>query len=181
MAIPKDVKIPKSTGQFAKLQDGRNKFRFLSDIVRGWEGWKDKKPFRHEGDTCKIKDAQVDKKPDGKPNINYFWAMAVWNYAEEKVQVLEITQKTIMTPLYDMEQNADWGDLKGYDIEINKKKEGDKTSYTVLGIPPKPLSDAIKQAYEDSDVDLTKLFAGEYPMAKEEVKADEVNPDDIPF
>jgi len=54
MAIPTGTKIPKSSGQFAKFEDGRNKFRILTDVVTGWEGWKDKKPFRHEGDVCKI-------------------------------------------------------------------------------------------------------------------------------
>jgi len=178
MAIPKDTKIPKSSGQFAKIQDGANRFRFLSDVVIGWEGWKDKKPFRHEGAVCKIKPEQVDLNQNGKPNINYFWAMVVWNYAEKRVQVLELTQKTIMSPLYDMEQNADWGDLKNYDIEINKKKEGDKTSYTVLGIPPKPLSEEIQTAYAETEVKLEKLFEGEYPMQDEIV---DENGEAIPF
>ena len=174
MAIPKGTEIPKSTNQFAKLQDGKNKFRILSDVVTGWEGWKDKKPFRHEGQVCKITADQVDTNKDGGPNINYFWAMVVWNYTTERVQVLEITQKTIMGPLYDLEQNVDWGDLKNYDIEINRKKEGDKTSYTVLGIPPKPLAPAIAKAYEESDADLSKLFSGEYPMPEESDPIEEI-------
>lgn len=167
MAIPKGTEIPKSSGQFAKLQEGSNKFRFLSDVVIGWEGWKDNKPFRHEGSVCKIKPEQVDLNKNGKPNINYFWAMAVWNYTEKKIQVLELTQKTVMGPLYDLEQNEDWGDLKNYDVTINKKKDGDKTTYTVLGIPPKELSEEIKNAFIETEIDLTKLFDGEYPMADE--------------
>lgn len=163
MALPTNVKIP-SSSQFGKLQDGTNRFRILSDVITGWEGWKDNKPFRHEGDVCKIKPEQVDLNQNGKPNINYFWAMVVWNYNTKLIQVLELTQKTIMSPLYDLEQNPDWGDLKNYDIEINKKKIGDKTSYTVLGIPPKPVSEEITKLYSETQVDLTKLFSGEYPM-----------------
>jgi len=178
MAIPKNIEIPSSTGQFAKFQEGANRYRFLSDIIFGWEGWKDKKPFRHEGQECKIKPEQVDLNQSGKPNINYFWAMVVWSYKDKKVQILEITQKTIMSSLYSLEQNEDWGDLKGYDVEISKKKDGDKTSYTVLGIPPKPLSDEIKKAYEATEVDLTKLFEGEYPIEQEEV---ELDPNSTPF
>lgn len=168
MAIPPGATIPKPVGQFMRLEDGKNKFRILSNIVIGWEGWQNKKPFRHEGDVCRIKDSEVDLNQNGKPNINYFWAMAVWNYAESKVQVLQLTQKTVMSPLYDLEQNEDWGDLKNYDVEINRKKEGDKTTYTVIGIPPKPLSKEITKAYEESEVDLQKLFAGEYPMPADE-------------
>lgn len=180
MALPKDIKIPVSGGQFAKLQDGANRFRFLSDIIFGWEGWKDNKPFRHEGEVCKIKPEQVDNNRNNLPNINYFWATVVWNYSLGKVQILQLTQKTIMGALYDMEQNADWGDLKGYDIEIKRKKEGDKTTYTVIGIPPKPLSKEIVEAFEATKVDLNKLFEGEYPI-DEEVSDEDIKPEDIPF
>lgn len=178
MSIPKNVEIPRGSGQFAKLVEGKNKFRVMSDVIVGWEGWKNKKPFRHEGQVCKIKTEDVDLNNNGKPNINYFWAMAVWNYQDKKIQVLELTQKTVMGALYELEQNVDWGDLKGYDIEITKKKEGDKTKYYVLGIPPKPLTDEITKAYEDSDVDLSALFKGDYPMAE---KSDDINPEDVPF
>lgn len=173
MAIPKGTEIPTTSGQFAKIEEGGNRFRVLSDVVIGWEGWKDRKPFRHPGAVCKIKPEDVDLNKSGKPNINYFWAMVVWSYEEEKVQVLELTQKTIMNPLYEMEQNADWGDLKNYDIQINKKKEGDKTTYTVLGIPPKPLLSEIKEAYQKADVDLNKLFEGEYPFEEDDGSVDD--------
>lgn len=169
MAIPKNTVIPKSSGQFAKLQDGQNRFRVLSDVVRGWEGWKDKKPFRHEGDVCKIKPEEVDLNQNGSPNINYFWAMVVWNYTEKKVQVLTVTQKTIMGALFQLEENTeDFGDLKNYDIIINKTKVGDKTTYNVQGTPAKPLAENIITDYEESKVDLSKLFDGKYPMDDEE-------------
>ena len=166
-------KPPVGSSQFAKLQDGVNRYRFLTDPVFGWEGWKDKQPFRHEGEVCKIKPEQVDLNQNGKPNINYFWAMVVWDYKDKAIKVLEITQKTILSPLYDLEQNPDWGDIKGYDIEINRKKEGDKTSYTFLGIPPKPLSKEIETAFKETKVDLQALFKGDYPM--------DVPVDDVPF
>lgn len=165
MAIPETTKIPSSSGQFAKLQEGANKYRVLSDVVIGWEGWKDGKPFRHEGAECKIKDEDVEiNKMSGKPAINYFWAMVVWNYGEEALQVLTLTQKTIMGPLYELEKNEDWGDLKNYDIQITKKKDADKTSYTVIGIPPKAVAKEITEAYKETDIDLGKLFDGEYPI-----------------
>jgi hypothetical protein len=182
MALPQNVKIP-SSSQFSKLQDGVNKFRFLSDVVTGWEGWKDNKPFRHEGDVCKIKPEQVDMNQNGNPNINYFWAMVVWDYRDRKVAVLELTQKTIMNPLYELEQNPDWGDLKNYDVQINKKKEGGKTTYTVLGIPPKPISTEIENAFLEAKLDLNKLFEGKYPreeVADEDTGLEELA-DEVPF
>ena len=172
MALPKNVAIPKSS-QFGKFKLGVNRYRILSDVITGWVGWKDKKPFRHEGDVCKIKPEQVDLNQSGKPNINYFWAMVVWSYNDKAIQVLEITPKTIMTPLYDYEQSEDWGDLKEYDIEIDKKVEGEKTSYTVRAIPPKKVSQDIINAYAETKVDLQELFKGGYPM--------EIPKEDVPF
>ena len=178
MAIPKGTEIPKGSSQFAKFQIGKNKFRFLSDVVVGWEMWQNKKPVRHPGAVCKFKPEDADTNQNGNPAINYFWAVVVWNYQAEKieggyvgkVQTLEITQKTVMSPLFDYEQSTDWGDLKNYDVEINKKEEGGKTIYNVLAIPPKPVSQEIMDAYDKSEIDLNKLFDGKYPI--EDVKED---------
>lgn len=177
-SLPKNIEIPRSSGQFAKLAEGKNKFRVLSDAIVGWEGWKNKKPFRHEGQVCRIKPEDVDLNQSGYPNINYFWAMVVWNYNDNKIQVLEITQKTIMGALQNLEETPEWGDLKNYDIQITRSKVGDKTTYTVAGIPPKPVSSDILTAYEKSEVDLKKLFKGEYPMSESK---NEIDHNDIPF
>lgn len=174
MSLPQNVSIPSSSGQFAKLQDGRNRFRVLSDAVIGWVGWKNKKPFRHEGAVCKITAEQVDLNQNGQPNINYFWAFVVWNCLERKIQIWEVTQKTIMKVLKDFEDSPDWGDLKLYDIEINKSKVGDKTTYTTIAVPPKPLNEEVKELYSKTEIDLQKLFSGEYPITVEST-------DDIPF
>ena len=169
MSLPKP---PASSSQFAKLQDGVNKFRFLSDVVFGWEGWKDKKPFRHEGMNCNIKPEQVDKNMNGDPAISFFWAAVVWNYKDKKVQVLSLTQKTIMRVLYQYEQKEEFGDIKGYDVEITRSKEGDKTVYTTIAMPPKTLASEIKEIYEKTDVKLEALFKGEYPMEETIAKED---------
>lgn len=183
-SIPQGTEIPQSSGQFMKFQEGKNRLRVLSDIVTGFEGWRNNKPFRQEDQICKIKPEQVDLNQNGLPNINYFWAMVVWNYGEKKLQTLEITQKTIMKVLKDLEESSDWGDLKNYDIEIVKSKVGDKTTYTTLGIPPKKVAPEILKAYEETEIDLKKLFIGEYPMgtAVTAPSADEADEaEEIPF
>lgn len=158
MAIPKGTVIPKATGNLMKFETGKNKIRVLSDVRVGWEGWKDNKPFRHEGGICKITPEMVDmsdsekSKSKPKPKINYFWVMAVWNYGTEKVEVLEITQKTIMSPLYNLELEEEWGDLKGYDINITKTGEKLTTKFDIQGVPPKLVSKDILKAYDESDI-----------------------------
>ena len=165
MAIPNGTTIP-STSSFMKFGEGANKLRVISDFVTGWEGWFQNRPFRHEGQVCKIQPSQVDLNKNGKPNINYFWAAIVYNYKEKRVQVLEITQKTVMGALQDLEENEDWGDLKKYDITVNKSKTGDKTSYTVQPSPVKEMPVEARQLVDNSDLKLEKIFEGEYPEAQ---------------
>lgn len=176
-SIPQNVQIPKSQGQFARLQEGKNRYRLLSDVITGWEGWKDNKAFRHGGDVCRIGADQVDVNRDGKPNINYFWAMAVYDVNNKSIKVLQITQRTIMGAMKGLEDSADWGDLKGYDIEITKSKSGDKTSYGVVAVPPKPLSEDIIKLYSETKMDLNAIFTGDYPMGD----GSQSNSDGMPF
>lgn len=153
MAIPKNTTVPKSAGKFMKLELGENNFRVLSDVRIGYEGWKDEKPFRHEGNECFITPDMVEiNKLSKKPAINYFWVMAVWNYQTEQVQALEITQKTVMNPLLSLEENKKWGDIKNYDLTVYRKVEGDKTTFTTQPNPKEALTDEILQAYADSDI-----------------------------
>src|SRR3990167_3730136 len=171
-------KPPSSVGQFAKLQDGENRYRFLSEVVYGWEGWKDKKPFRHEGMECKIKPEDVDKNSYGNLAISFFWAAVVWNYKEKKIQVLSLTQTTIMDVLYDYTQQEEFGDVHGYDIKINRNKEGDKVTYITTAMPPKPVAKEIAELYAGTDVNLKAIFRGEYPMGNHQ---DPIPEEDVPF
>lgn len=169
----KDTEIPRSGGQFTKLQDGTTKIRILSDLIFGYEGWKDKKPFRVEGPVCTITDDMVDLDMNGDPAIKYFWAYEVYNYTDNAIQTWSITQKTVMGGIKDLENNEAWGDVKNYDIEVIRKKEGDMVKYNVVAIPPSPVSDEIKKEYEDSEIDYRKLFAGEYPQAEPVINTEE--------
>ena len=40
-----------------------------------------------------------------------FWACRVWSYANECVQILDITQKTVLNELVSLANDPDWGDL----------------------------------------------------------------------
>jgi hypothetical protein len=72
-------------------------------------------------------DAKLD---EGKFKPKFFWAMAVWNCAAKAVQVLEITQASIIGPIEELLVNSDWGDPREYDLTINKKGEGLETEYS---------------------------------------------------
>ena len=167
-----------------KFQDGDNRFRILSKVVIGTEWWKDAKPFRKEEMVCTITPdmADIDTKfnPEGKPKINAFWAFAVWNYTEKKVQILSMTQKTIMGAIHSFVNDSDWGDPRKYDLNVSKVKQGDKTTYTVKTYPPKEITKEIKQAYEDSDVDPRSILTSIANLPHAEV-AYPTGPTDVAF
>lgn len=170
--LPKDYKVPAGSGQFMKWQMGDNKFRALSPVAIGWEGWKNNKPFRRKEDT--IKPEEVDLNQNGEPNINHFWAFTVWNYADKKVQVLSLTQKTIMAGIEKLVEDSEWGDPQEYDLTVTKEKKGDKTSYSVRPSPQKPVTAEMLEALEVSKVDLEQLFKNNYPMKAEETDINDI-------
>lgn len=176
--LPENYKAPEGSSQFMKLKEGANKFRICSEAVIGWEGWKNNKPFRVKavvGQDCPIKETDVDfDNTYGRPKINHFWAFTVWNYEEKKVQVLEITQKSIMRAIENYYIMEEWGDPRQYDLTIKRDETGGKVQYSVLASPPKELSAEVGGAVKASKVELEKLFSGEYPM-------DEVKTDEVPF
>jgi len=159
--LPDGYKEPE--GNYMKFQEGENIFRVLSSAVTGYEYWNtDTKPVRaKEAWTTTPADIKCDK--DGKPTgIKHFWVFAVWNYMAEKVQILEVTQKGIMSSMKANISNEKWGDPKTYDFIVTKSGSGFDTSY-IVSVNPK--SDAPKV---DFNINLEALFDGGDPFASKE-------------
>ena len=112
--LPDNYETPQGGGSYMKLQQGDNKLRILSKPVIGWLDWKDKVPHRF---GFKNK----PEKPLGDQAIRHFWAMIVFDYADQNVKILEITQSTIQKAIETLAKDEDWGSPGGYDIKINKK------------------------------------------------------------
>src|SRR5205085_12675627 len=93
----------------------------------------------------------------------HFWAFAVWNYTEHAVQVLEVTQATILGQFSDLIANPDWGDPRGYDITVIRKGQALDTEYTVQPSPHKALHPDIQLAFEEKKLKLEALFDGGDP------------------
>jgi hypothetical protein len=161
--LPPDYKAPASPSPFMKFEEGvQMKFRILSDALIGWEGWRDNKPFRRLGIEQNITEDEVDIDTTyKKPKINHFWAFLVYNYQEKKVQILEITQKTVMTAIEKLVDDEDWGDPKKYDLSVEKVKDSKRTSYSVKPYPPKKASAEVEDALENSTIDLEEVFLGD--------------------
>lgn len=153
--------IPESSGHYMKLQQGDNKIRMLDRPIDGKVYWtEDRKPVR------KRQDEPVDFRIPGTDKIKYFWAFPVWNYAEESVQILELTQKTIMKEIRGISQDEDWGDPRFYDISITRSGDSLETKYSVVPKPKKKLSEEARGAWASVKdiINMEALFTGENPF-----------------
>ena len=159
--LPKGYELP-DTSSFMKFVAGKNKFRILSSLVTGYEYWK----MNEEGKDVPVRSREMpEDTSDGKVNpkskkvdVNHFWLVAVWNYATESVQTLEITQKSIQKYILGLVNDPDWGKPQGYDIVVTKEGEGMSTKYTVAANPHKELPAEILEAYEKAGIDLNSVF-----------------------
>ena len=156
--LPDDYSPPATNSRYMKFKQGANKFRMLSSPILGWLDWKDKKPLRF-----KIED-KPDSSIDPRQPFKHFWAMVVWNYQTDHIEILEITQISIQQVITTLSRDPDWGSPFKYDIKIERQGEGMDTKYTILGMPPAEVTDEIKQAYKDTPINLDALYEGEDPF-----------------
>lgn len=162
-----------STG-YLKFKQGATKFRVLSAPVQGWEYWTaDNKPVRLREYPQSV---PADIRGDSK--IKFFWAFVVWNLDLARVQILELTQSTIINAMRDLINSEDYGDPTGYSITVNRKGEGLDTEYSVIPSPPKETPANVLAAYKKANINLEVLFEGGNPFEHEEVQVD---PNDVPF
>lgn len=179
-----DYKIPEGTmGNYMKFVEGENKFVILSEALTGWLYWvtaagevvprgelggEGSKPMRVP-ELADCGEAQYDAKA--------FWAFKVYNIATDKVQILEITQRTLMKAIDALIRSKDWGDpfTEGYCITVTKSGKGMDTEYSVIPSPKKKLD--INQAEVDA-INIDALLTGEDPFIK---NPEDVKPSEIPF
>ena len=177
-----------SGGNYAKLLQGENKFRIVGDIedtppgfIVGMVGW----TTNEEGQRRPVRYTTGESVPqtfEDKPKE--FFAMIVWNYAEERIQILELTQAGLKDELIKLDADEDWGDLRKFDISIIRSGEGLETSYVMTPKPHKKRSDEINAAVKAMKVNLNALFTGDDPFAEEAPGAEPSGgnqPEDVPF
>lgn len=162
--LPKDYEVPSSSDNYMKFIKGENRFRILSSPILGYEYWvgdgSSRKPVRVPMNQP-IKTNEVDD----IDSIKHFWAMVVWNYEAEKIQILEITQKGIQKTLRALAKDPDWGSpVMNYDVVVTRNGDGMETKYEVLPKPAKKIDPGIVALYKDMQIDLNALYRGDDPF-----------------
>lgn len=158
--LPENYVAPRTSNGYMKLQEGENRIRILTRPIVGWEDWREKKPVRF------LYNEKPSKPFDASKPVKHFWAFVVYNYNEQRIQILHITQASIRKSLEDLSRDNDWGVPFSYDVKIFKKGEGKDTEYSVNPVPHKPVDTAILDEYRKNPCNLEALFYGEDPFSK---------------
>jgi len=154
-------KIPVTSNYLNKIPEGETTFRVLSPAIVGYEYFSnDNKPVRSK---LMFEEIPADMKSDSR--INHFWAFVIWNYGAERVQIYEITQKTIQTSIKALIDNEKWGSPFGYDITITRKGTTmNDTEYTVMPNPHTKIDSKIKEIVDKTNINLEALYIGDDPF-----------------
>ena len=160
--LPENYESPKTSNYYVKLQDGETRIRVLSTPIIGWEDWTlDKKPVRFKFENKPIKSLNPLKP------VKHFWAFIVFNYNEEEIQVMNITQATIRKKIEALCKDSDWGAPYHYDIKITKSGSEINTEYVVNPTPHKPIDGYIVEMFKDRPCFLEAIFENKDPFSKE--------------
>lgn len=165
--LQEGYKLP-STENYFKWKEGENTFRVLSSAITGYEYFtNDNRPVRSKTEFTETPNIKMVKNEQGEmveDKPKHFWAFCVWNYEAERVQVLELTQKTIMAFMQSLVANKRWGNPNGYDITVTREGSGFSTEYTCIANPHSVLEDHIAEAWAKCNVDLNELYTGGDPF-----------------
>ncbi len=104
----------------------------------------------------------------GTADVKFAIACPVYNYESGKVQVLQITQKSILKEIDQISQMEDYENLLEWDFTIGKKGSGLLTEYTVRPVPRKKGSqehiDAAWLEAKSEGFDINRLIEGANPF-----------------
>ena len=164
--LPENYEPPAASGgNYTKFTQGKTTLRIIGDSAKGtaqfgWLGWK-----KEDGKPMPVR--SVEKPAGGtfaeKPK--HFWAFLVLN--EGDVQICEIVQRGIQDALRELIADPDWGDLKHYDVCIQRDGEGLDTSYSVIPKPKAELSESDIAVIREKlpKINMAALYDGEDPFA----------------
>ena len=179
-----DYEIP-NISNYMRFEEGDNRFRILgafseNTAIKGIEYWKTvdgkRVPVRLQtNQSVPVEELEVNQ--FGDPDVpKYFWALPVWNYQDKRVQILEITQKTILNFVKKQIENPKWGDPRNYDFVVTRTNNKGKTEYTVSNDPKEKLFDDIQKVYKSMYINMHALFEGNDPFRSE---GEIVDPDEV--
>jgi hypothetical protein len=168
MFIPEDYKEQSAEGNYLKLVQGKQTIRIVGSVqdgssIVGMVGWTEE-----DGSRAPHRWADGEAAPalpfTDKPKR--FIATVVYNHATGTCQIWDITQRGIRDALIGFYRDPDWGDLRGYDVDVIRDGEGLDTTYSVIPKPKSKLSDEARAYVLETLplINVAALFTGEDPF-----------------
>lgn len=139
-----DVDV-KNGSAYMKLEQGNNVVRIITQPYVFTVCWI-KDP---QGVPRKVRSALVPTCPLIKrgEKLQKRWFVGVINRRTGKAEILEISSQ-IISALKDLASDPDWGNPKGYDVDVKRGTPGSQPLYRVVAKPQKPLTDDEKALAE---------------------------------
>src|SRR4051812_1123881 len=109
--LPEGETIPQGASNYMKLSEPENKFRVLDSAITGYELWVSGKPKRFKSvndfTEADLVNADINKFTGNRKTPQYFWAFPVFDYKNEKIAILEVTQVSVMRGIEDYLNDPD--------------------------------------------------------------------------
>lgn len=170
----------------SKISSGSSvRFALLSDEpIEMYELWAEgadgkAKPFRFSAEPTPDDIAlelgdftrRLNREGTAPEPIKFVIALPVYNYEAGEVQVLSLTQKSIIRELDSISQTDDYEDITATDFTLGKEGSGLNTEYKLIPVPRKKGADAtIAAAWEEvkaAGFDLTRLLNNGNPFKED--------------
>ena len=171
----------------SKIQSGSSvRFALLDDNpLEFYEVWGDAtdggvKPFRFSNDPTPD-DIEVELGSDYTRRLNrdgtapeavkFAIAVPVYNHDTSKVQILQLSQKSIIRELDSISQMEDYSNLLEWDFVLGKEGNGLNTEYSLRAVPRKKNTEpTIQEAWKEVQAggfDISRLLSGTNPFKEE--------------
>lgn len=167
----------------SKVSSGSSvRFCLLSDEpLEFYEVWAEgpdnkAKPFRFESEPSPDDMAlafgdytrRMNREGTGVEPVKFALALPVYNYETARVEILQLSQKSLIRELDAVSQMEDYADITAIDFQLGKEGSGLSTEYKLTPVPRKKGADKdIAAAWEDTrsaGFDLSRLLEGGDPF-----------------
>lgn len=115
---------------------------------------------------------RVNRDGTGFEPVKFVIALPVYNYDASEVQVLSLTQKSLIRELDAVSQTEDYADITATDFTLGKEGSGLSTEYKLMPVPRRKGADAtIAAAWEEAKAagfDIGRMLTGGNPFRAEQ-------------
>lgn len=155
MALPTQQAVS-SWGSYMKLLPWKNKFRVVTDVQWGYVVWD-----KTQSPNVAIRDENTPLESIGDQKSRMFWAFGVIDRADGEFKLLEIVQQPIQEAIRKLAAQEEYGDVKNFDVVVEKSGSGLQTRYQTMPMPPKALTKEEKEIVKNNPLNLANMFTDE--------------------